>query len=117
MNVTVHAETSVNELKRRHLPLLLSTPAITQEFMNLARLPVPDPLTNARRRLAPFAASGRRRGALPIDVVAGVVAAEPALERLVGVRPAVGRDLVGVVTSTVNSRSRPFGSSVYSERQ
>jgi IclR family pca regulon transcriptional regulator len=46
VNVTVHAaETSVNELKRRHLPLLLSTAeAITQEFRNLARLPVPDPL-------------------------------------------------------------------------
>jgi IclR family transcriptional regulator, pca regulon regulatory protein len=46
VNVTVHAaETSVNELKRRHLPLLLSTAeAITLEFMNLARLPVPDPL-------------------------------------------------------------------------
>jgi hypothetical protein len=46
VNVTVHAaETSVNELRRRHLPLLLSTAAaITQEFKNLARLPVPDPL-------------------------------------------------------------------------
>jgi IclR family transcriptional regulator, pca regulon regulatory protein len=46
VNVTVHAaETSVNELRRRHLPLLLSTAeAITQEFRNLARLPVPDPL-------------------------------------------------------------------------
>jgi IclR family transcriptional regulator, pca regulon regulatory protein len=46
MNVTVHAaETSVSELKRRHLPLLLATAdAITREWGNLARLPVPDPL-------------------------------------------------------------------------
>jgi IclR family transcriptional regulator, pca regulon regulatory protein len=46
VNVTVHAaETSVAELKRRYLPLLLSTAdAITREWANLARLPVPDPL-------------------------------------------------------------------------
>jgi len=46
VNVTVHAaETSVAELKRRHLPLLLSTAAaITREWANLATLPVPDPL-------------------------------------------------------------------------
>jgi IclR family pca regulon transcriptional regulator len=46
VNVTVHAaETSVAELKRRHLPLLLSTAAaITREWANLASLPVPDPL-------------------------------------------------------------------------
>ncbi len=46
VNVTVHAaETSVAELKRRHLPLLLATAdAITEEWANLARLPVPDPL-------------------------------------------------------------------------
>ena len=49
MNVTVHAaETSVDELERRHLPLLLETAAkITEEWTNLARLPVPDPLTRA----------------------------------------------------------------------
>jgi IclR family pca regulon transcriptional regulator len=49
VNVTVHAaETSVAELKRRHLPLLLETAAgITEEFTHLARLPVPDPLTRA----------------------------------------------------------------------
>lgn len=49
VNVTVHAaETSVSELKRRHLPLLLETAAnITEEWANLARLPVPDPLTRA----------------------------------------------------------------------
>jgi len=49
MNVTVHAaETSVDELQRRHLPLLLETAAkITEEWTNLARLPVPDPLTRA----------------------------------------------------------------------
>jgi IclR family pca regulon transcriptional regulator len=49
VNVTVHAaETSVAELKRRHLPLLLATTAsITQEWANLARLPVPDPLARA----------------------------------------------------------------------
>jgi IclR family pca regulon transcriptional regulator len=49
VNVTVHAaETSVGELKRRHLPLLLETAAkITQEWANLARLPVPDPLARA----------------------------------------------------------------------
>jgi IclR family transcriptional regulator, pca regulon regulatory protein len=47
MNVTVHAaETSVKDLQRRHLPLLLETAArISAEFANLARLPVPDPLT------------------------------------------------------------------------
>jgi IclR family pca regulon transcriptional regulator len=46
VNVTVHAaETSVSELKRRHLPLLLSTAEdITREWANLARLPVPNPL-------------------------------------------------------------------------
>ena len=46
VNVTVHAaETSVAELRRRHLPLLLATAAaITQEWANLASLPVPDPL-------------------------------------------------------------------------
>jgi IclR family transcriptional regulator, pca regulon regulatory protein len=46
VNVTVHAaETSVAELKRRHLPLLLATADdITREWTNLARLPVPDPL-------------------------------------------------------------------------
>jgi IclR family pca regulon transcriptional regulator len=49
VNVTVHAaETSVSELKRRHLPKLLETAAeLTKEWTNLARLPVPDPLTNA----------------------------------------------------------------------
>ena len=49
VNVTVHAaETSVAELKKRHLPLLLATAAaITEELVNLARLPVPDPLTRA----------------------------------------------------------------------
>jgi IclR family pca regulon transcriptional regulator len=49
VNVTVHAaETSVADLKRRHLPLLLATAAdITQEWVNMARLPVPDPLTRA----------------------------------------------------------------------
>jgi IclR family pca regulon transcriptional regulator len=49
VNVTVHAaETSVAELRRRHLPLLIDTAAaITDEFVNLARLPVPDPLTRA----------------------------------------------------------------------
>ena len=49
VNVTVHAaETPVAELKRRHLPLLLATAAdITGELVNLARLPVPDPLTRA----------------------------------------------------------------------
>jgi IclR family transcriptional regulator, pca regulon regulatory protein len=49
VNVTVHAaETSVAELKRRHLPLLLSTAeAITRDWANLARLPVPDPLAPA----------------------------------------------------------------------
>ncbi len=45
VNVTVHAaETSVRELKHRHLPRLLETAAnITAEWANLARLPVPDP--------------------------------------------------------------------------
>jgi IclR family transcriptional regulator, pca regulon regulatory protein len=49
MNVTVHAaETSVEELQRRHLPLLLDTAAkITEEWSQLARLPVPDPLIRA----------------------------------------------------------------------
>jgi IclR family pca regulon transcriptional regulator len=49
VNVTVHAaETSVGELKREHLPKLLETAAeLTDEWTNLARLPVPDPLTNA----------------------------------------------------------------------
>jgi IclR family pca regulon transcriptional regulator len=48
VNVTVHAaETSVAELKRRHLPLLLATAGdITREWANLARLPVPDPLAS-----------------------------------------------------------------------
>jgi IclR family transcriptional regulator, pca regulon regulatory protein len=46
VNVTVHAaETSVADLRRRHLPLLLATAEdITREWANLARLPVPDPL-------------------------------------------------------------------------
>jgi IclR family pca regulon transcriptional regulator len=46
VNVTVHAaETPVSELERRHLPLLLSTAEdITKEWVELARLPVPDPL-------------------------------------------------------------------------
>jgi IclR family pca regulon transcriptional regulator len=46
VNVTVHAaETSVRELRRRHLPLLLATAeGITREWANLSRLPVPDPL-------------------------------------------------------------------------
>jgi IclR family pca regulon transcriptional regulator len=49
VNVTVHAsETSVRELKARHLPLLLETAhKITQEWANLSRLPVPDPLARA----------------------------------------------------------------------
>jgi IclR family pca regulon transcriptional regulator len=49
MNVTVHAaETSVDDLERRHLPLLLETAdKVSQEWANLARLPVPDPLTRA----------------------------------------------------------------------
>ena len=49
LNVTVHAaETSVSELKRRHLPLLLETAdAISAEWRHLARLPVPDPLERA----------------------------------------------------------------------
>jgi IclR family pca regulon transcriptional regulator len=49
VNVTVHAaETSVSELKRRHLPLLLATAAsITEEWARLSRLPVPDPLARA----------------------------------------------------------------------
>jgi len=49
MNVTVHAaETSVEDLQRRHLPLLLDTAAkITDEWSQLARLPVPDPLIRA----------------------------------------------------------------------
>jgi IclR family transcriptional regulator, pca regulon regulatory protein len=48
VNVTVHAaETSVAELKRHHLPLLLATAEdITREWANLARLPVPDPLAS-----------------------------------------------------------------------
>jgi IclR family pca regulon transcriptional regulator len=46
VNVTVHAaETSVRELKARHLPLLLATAeSITDEWRNLSRLPVPNPL-------------------------------------------------------------------------
>ncbi|HKE76720.1 MAG TPA: IclR family transcriptional regulator C-terminal domain-containing protein [Acidimicrobiales bacterium] len=46
LNVTVHAaETPVAELTSRHLPLLLATAEdITREWVNLARLPVPDPL-------------------------------------------------------------------------
>jgi IclR family pca regulon transcriptional regulator len=49
VNVTVHAaETSIDELTSRHLPLLLSTAEdITREWANLARLPVPDPLTSS----------------------------------------------------------------------
>lgn len=49
VNVTVHAaETSIDELTRRHLPLLLSTAEdITSEWAQLARLPVPDPLASA----------------------------------------------------------------------
>lgn len=49
VNVTVHAaETSVEELTSRHLPLLLETAAgITREWAELARLPVPDPLARA----------------------------------------------------------------------
>jgi IclR family pca regulon transcriptional regulator len=49
VNVTVHAaETSVADLKRRHLPLLLATAAnITEEWGRLSRLPVPDPLARA----------------------------------------------------------------------
>jgi IclR family pca regulon transcriptional regulator len=49
MNVTVHAaETSVADLEHRHLPLLLETAdKVSQEWANLARLPVPDPLTRA----------------------------------------------------------------------
>lgn len=49
LNVTVHAaETSIDELTRRHLPLLLSTAEdITCEWANLARLPVPDPLASS----------------------------------------------------------------------
>jgi hypothetical protein len=38
----------VEELQRRHLPLLLDTAAkITEEWSRLARLPVPDPLIRA----------------------------------------------------------------------
>lgn len=46
VNVTVHAaETSIDELTSRHLPLLLATAEdVTREWANLARLPVPDPL-------------------------------------------------------------------------
>jgi IclR family transcriptional regulator, pca regulon regulatory protein len=49
VNVTVHAaETSVRELKSRHLPLLLATADnITKEWANLSRLPVPNPLERA----------------------------------------------------------------------
>jgi IclR family pca regulon transcriptional regulator len=49
VNVTVHAaETSVATLKRRHLPLLLETAGhITEEWAQLSRLPVPDPLVRA----------------------------------------------------------------------
>jgi IclR family pca regulon transcriptional regulator len=49
LNVTVHAaETSVAQLKRRHLPLLLETAGrITDEWAQLSRLPVPDPLVRA----------------------------------------------------------------------
>jgi IclR family pca regulon transcriptional regulator len=49
VNVTVHAaETSIDELTHRHLPLLLSTAEdITREWANLARLPVPDPLASS----------------------------------------------------------------------
>ena len=49
VNVTVHAaETSVAELKRRHLPLLLATAEdLSREWANMARLPVPDPLSSA----------------------------------------------------------------------
>jgi IclR family pca regulon transcriptional regulator len=49
VNVTVHAaETSVAALKRRHLPLLLETAGhITEEWAQLSRLPVPDPLVRA----------------------------------------------------------------------
>jgi IclR family pca regulon transcriptional regulator len=48
VNVTVHAaETSIDELTSRHLPLLLSTAEdITREWANLALLPVPDPLAS-----------------------------------------------------------------------
>jgi IclR family transcriptional regulator, pca regulon regulatory protein len=48
VNVTVHAaETSIDELTSRHLPLLLATAeAITREWANLALLPVPDPLAS-----------------------------------------------------------------------
>jgi IclR family transcriptional regulator, pca regulon regulatory protein len=47
VNVTVHAaETSIEVLTERHLPLLLETAdAITREWSLLARLPVPDPLS------------------------------------------------------------------------
>jgi IclR family pca regulon transcriptional regulator len=46
LNVTVHAaETSVRELRTRHLPLLLDTAEhITEEWANLSRIPVPNPL-------------------------------------------------------------------------
>jgi IclR family transcriptional regulator, pca regulon regulatory protein len=48
VNVTVHAaETSIDELTSRHLPLLLATAEdITREWANLALLPVPDPLAS-----------------------------------------------------------------------
>ena len=48
VNVTTHAaETPVAELTSRHLPLLLATAEdITREWVNLARLPLPDPLAS-----------------------------------------------------------------------
>jgi IclR family pca regulon transcriptional regulator len=46
VNVTVNAaETSITELKKSHLPLLLKTAeAITADFVRISRLPTTEPL-------------------------------------------------------------------------
>ena len=104
MNVTVHAaETSIERLVDEYLPLLLQTAAdVTSAWSNLALLPVAYPRVRVAHRyvlLLVWSPASQRSSV-----------SWASARRSLAISSTCG-------TSTVNSRSIPLGSSVYSDRQ
>ena len=121
MNVTVHAaETSIERLVDEYLPLLLQTAAdVTSAWSDLAMLPSTSLRSPATQAAADRSFAGAHslapvkvpacEGRSPVGVVTGVVAGEPALERLVGVGPAVLGDLVDLRDVDGELEEHPVG--------
>ena len=127
MNVTVHAaETSIDRLVDEYLPLLLQTAAdVTSAWSDLAMLP------SLRSPATPAAADRSFAGARSLaSVERALLRVAQRYVLLLVWSPASQRSSVSWAsarrstamsstsgTSTVNSRSMPLGSSVYSDRQ